>query len=288
MRARQAGFTLIEVLVALVLFSIVSIAIYQLLVNNQRVYRSQAAKVDLAQNVRAAASILPDDLRELDANDPAGSDILGMTSSALTYKAMRSFYYICTKPSKGAPQIVLAKGSFYGLTQLSSNDSLLIFAEKDSTTRTDNRWVHAGVLAVSTGSACPVGTLGGTASLTVTIDATAQLALDSIYTGAPVRGFDASQVLLYTDASGAYWLGSRAYSRVSGWATTQPLVGPLTSTGLQFTYYNNTGAVTATPTSVARIAITVTGKSADPVVGIGGASYLTQGLATDVALRNNR
>lgn len=288
MQSRRAGFTLTEVLVALVLFAIVSTAIYQLLVNNQRLYRSQAAKVDVAQNVRAAVSILPDDLRELDANDPAGSDILGMTATALTYKAMRSFYYVCAQPTITSPQIILAKGSFYGLAALTNADSLLIFAEKDSTTQKDNVWLHAAVLNVSTGSACPVGTLGGTASLTVTVDPITQALLGGVYKGTPVRGFDASQVLLYTDANGAYWLGSRTYSRTSGWSTTQPLVGPLTSSGLQFAYYDKNGAVTGTATSVARIGIAVTGKSSAPVVGRGSSSYITQGLVTSVALRNNR
>ncbi|HKI94773.1 MAG TPA: prepilin-type N-terminal cleavage/methylation domain-containing protein [Gemmatimonadales bacterium] len=286
MRRRSEGFSLIELLVALVIFSIVSTAIYQLLVSNQRLYRAQAAKVDLSQNVRAAVSILPDELRELDADDPAGSDILGMTSNALTYKEMRSLYVLCKNPVFGSTQIVVAKNSFYGLSQLSTSDSLLVFAENDSTTRGDNEWLHASVQSISGGSNCPANGLGGTPSYTITLGNVTASQVAGVYSGAPVRGFHPSQVLLYQDASGAYWLGQRTYSAGGGWATTQPLVGPLTSSGLQFTYYDASGAITSTATNVARIAITVTGKS-DPVTG-GANGYLTQNLVAQVTLRNNR
>lgn len=286
MRRRSEGFTLVELIVALVIFSIVSTAIYQLLVSNQRLYRAQAAKVDLSQNVRAAVSILPDELRELDADDPAGSDILGMTSDALTYKEMRSFYVLCKNPASGGTQIVVARNSFYGLSQISTSDSLLIFAENDSTTRTDNEWLHASVQSISGGSNCPANGLGGTPSYTVTLGNVTATQVAGVQMGAPVRGFQAAQVLLYQDANGDYWLGGRRYAPASGWSTTQPIVGPLTSTGLQFTYYDASGATTSVATAVARIAITVTGKS-DPVAG-GPTGYLTQGLVAQVTLRNNR
>lgn len=285
-RRPEGGFTLVELIVALVIFSIVSTAIYQLLVNNQRLYRAQAAKVDLAQNVRAAVSILPEELRELDADDPAGSDILGMTSNALTYKEMQNLYVVCKAPVSGSANIVVARGSFYGVTQLSMSDSVLVYAENDSTTRFDNEWLHASILSVSGGSNCPATGLGGTPSYTLTLGNVTPTQIGGVQAGAPVRGFQAAQVLLYPDASGDYWLGGRRYAPATGWSTTQPIVGPLTSTGLQFTYYDGSGATTTIPTSVARIAITVTGKS-DPVTG-GPTGYLTQNLVAQVTLRNNR
>lgn len=286
MRRPSEGFTLVELIVALVIFGIVSTAIYQLLVNNQRLYRAQSAKVDLSQNVRAAVSILPDELRELDADDPAGSDILGMTSTALTYKEMQNLYVLCKAPTSGSTQIVLARGKYYGVTSLTTSDSLLVYAENDSTTRFDNEWLHASIQSISGGSNCPANGLGGTPSYTVTLGNVTATQVSGVQAGAPVRGFQAAQVLLYQDANGDYWLGGRRYAPASGWSTTQPVVGPLTSTGLQFTYYDGSGATTTTPTSVARIAITVTGKS-DPVTG-GANGYLTQDLVAQVTLRNNR
>jgi len=55
----RRGFTMIELLVALVLLGLVSAALYRVLVNNQRLYMDQTARIDLSQNIRAAGTILP-------------------------------------------------------------------------------------------------------------------------------------------------------------------------------------------------------------------------------------
>jgi len=62
-----AGFTIIEVLVALVLLGLVSAALYRVLVNNQRSTWPRRQRIDLSQNIRAASTILPAEFRELDA-----------------------------------------------------------------------------------------------------------------------------------------------------------------------------------------------------------------------------
>jgi len=65
----RRGLTLVELLVALVLLSIVSAALYRVLVSNQRIYEAQTQRIDMQQNIRAAATILPADMRELDASE---------------------------------------------------------------------------------------------------------------------------------------------------------------------------------------------------------------------------
>jgi len=97
----KRGFTFVELLVAMTLMGIVSVSIYNLLNNNQRVYREQAARIDLNQNVRAAASILPAEIRELDATDPAGSDVVAMAPGAFTYNSMRNAYFVCSVNAAG-------------------------------------------------------------------------------------------------------------------------------------------------------------------------------------------
>jgi prepilin-type N-terminal cleavage/methylation domain-containing protein len=75
---KTRGFTLIEILVALVLMGIVSVAIYQTLVTHQRTFLAQTQRIDLQQNIRAAATILPGEFRTLDAAD---SDIAATSHS---------------------------------------------------------------------------------------------------------------------------------------------------------------------------------------------------------------
>jgi len=82
----RRGFTLIELMIALVLLGMVSAAVYKVLVNNQRVYLAQTQTIDLQQNIRAAAAILPAEFRELDASD---GDIAAMGATSLQIRAMR-------------------------------------------------------------------------------------------------------------------------------------------------------------------------------------------------------
>ena len=49
----RRGFTLVELLVALVLLSIVTMGIYKVLVSNDRVYSAQTQRMELSQNIRA-------------------------------------------------------------------------------------------------------------------------------------------------------------------------------------------------------------------------------------------
>ena len=62
---QRRGFTLVEVLIALVIMGIVTGAIYRLLNTNQRLSLAQAEQVSLQSNVRTGSLIVPSELREL-------------------------------------------------------------------------------------------------------------------------------------------------------------------------------------------------------------------------------
>ena len=88
------GFTLVELLVAMVIMLIVTGSIYTLLNTTQRVSRAQAERVDLQSNVRTGAIVVPNELREI--NNVEGAliggpqvDILSATPTTLRYRAMR-------------------------------------------------------------------------------------------------------------------------------------------------------------------------------------------------------
>lgn len=278
----QRGFTLVEILTALVLFGIVSVSLYELLVSSQRVYQQQTERVAVNESARAAISILPGELRELSAG---GGDITSISATSLSYKSMQSLYTLCQPPNAGAFQIVLDRGSFFGLQGISAGqDSILVFAEGDSTTRTDDGWLHANVAVTAVGVLCPATR----PSITVILGGVTAGQLGGVLDGAPVRTFRVAQILLYQDAVGAWWLGGRQFAKLSAaWGATQPIVGPMTSTGLAMTYFDNTGAATGNAASVARVGITVVGQSAQRVRGPGGTTYLLQDLMTQVAVRNN-
>ncbi len=278
----RRGFTLAELLIALVLFGIVSTAIYQVLVNNQRLYRQQTQRIELTDNIRSATAILQTDLRELNAADPLGSDIVEMTDSSLTYKAMRSLYVTCQPVSGGT---VILDTTMIGLRGLDAEfDSLLVLADLNTQLASDDVWRHVNVTAVQRSTSCPSGQPSINVSVSPSIAGT-----DSALAGYPVRGFEVVDVRRYADASGAIWLGSRRYSKSTGWSALQPAVGPLATGGLRFTYFARDGSITSNRSLVARIGITVVGRTSQPVrLNDRTTGYLTDSLTTYVALRNNR
>ena len=117
MQLTKRGFTLVELLIALMLMGIVSTAIYTLLVNNQRLYRQQTQTLAVNDNLRSAVAIVTSELRELDAADAVGSDIVNMAEDSITYRAMRGARWICLPG--GAPVVapVAVARLAYGCTR---------------------------------------------------------------------------------------------------------------------------------------------------------------------------
>src|SRR3989454_7180371 len=125
---RRRGFTLIELMVALVLLAIVAGGIYQVLVTNQQTHLAQTQRIDLQQNLRAGVTILPADFREL---DPADGDILLMTATEIELRAMRQLSFLCTPPVLGGGlgttvTMTVRATPFYGPRVFDTSDSVQI------------------------------------------------------------------------------------------------------------------------------------------------------------------
>jgi len=278
----ERGFTLVEILIALVLLGIVSTALYQLLVANQRLYRAQVQSVEINESARAAVSILPGEIRELSAG---GGDVMAMNATSLTYRSMQALYVQCTAPNAGSLEIVLDRNTYFGLRAINAaDDYIFIFAEGDASTRSDDGWLSASVTSTTVGTACP----GSRPSITVGLSGLSSAQLLGVQSGAPVRTFRPVQIMLYQDAAGDWWLGGRLFEKASGtWGATQPYLGPLSGTGLTLTYADSAGNTTTDPLAVARVGISVESQSSERVYRTGGTQYLLQDLVTQVAVRNN-
>jgi prepilin-type N-terminal cleavage/methylation domain-containing protein len=281
---RRSGFTLAETLIALVLAGIVASAVVRCLVGHQRLYQSQIQRATVNEAARAGVAVLASEIRGLSA---AEGDILAMEPSSFTYESTQALYLLCAPPDTGGLAVVLDGGVFYGLRALSAaSDSLLIYAENDPHTRSDDGWLSVGVSGASTEANCP----GGRPSITVQLDGLSSSELAGVQSGAPIRTIRPTRILTYRDASGSWWLGSREYQRGTGsWSTTQPIVGPLSASGLELSYTDSAGNVTTDVTRVARVGIRIEGQSGRRVhvSSSGGPDYLVGDLVTQVALRNN-
>ena len=288
----RRGYTLIELMIALVLLGMVSAAIYKVLVNNQRVYLAQTQQIDLQQNIRAAASILPAEFRQIDAGD---SDITAMGPDSIRTRVIRQLSFLCVAPvlGGGVGQITLTIRTtpMYGTrSTISVNDSMLVYYEGDPTSRSDDGWLRGQVKTTSTVN----GGCGGPApnnAFVITMDPTwiagTQANVAGVITsGSPVLGFDKVVYRTYQASDGNWYLGLK---NPAATGTIQPIVGPLIgSNGVTFSYFDATGAVTTDPTHVARIDITLRARTTSPIRTTQGAiAYKVDSVVTSVALRNN-
>jgi len=280
---RRRGFTLVEMMVGLLLLGIISMGVYRVLVKNQQLYLTQGQKMDVGQNLRAAAAILPAELREIDAAD---GDIIGMGSDSIRIRAYRVFSVACTAPILGGALTGLTLNVrqylTFGVRNFQSGDSILVYYEGDSTKRGDDTWAQGKVTAGPAASTCPTD-LKPSWLMTVSLSAgTWSNTVGSMLTGAPVRAFETITYRNSQGSDGNYYL---SYRNASG---LTPLVGPLERHGLAFSYYDSTGAVTATAANVKRIKIALNYQSLQPVrLSNGSISNILQSDTLQVTLRNN-
>jgi len=294
----RRGFTLVELLVALVLLAIVSTALFRVLANNQRLYQAQTQQIDLQQNIRAAENILPAEFRELDAAD---GDITAMSATSLSIRAMRWLGFACSPPvlggALGGVTLTIRGGAvgqplFYGARAPNvANDSVLVYFDGNQASRLDDGWA-LGKPTASLAQNCPLGGAGLLLTLNLALPAPTPPAITSningnIPTGAPVRGFERVTYQLYKPAGDTSWY--IGFQPAGG--TMQPLIGPVLSNGVTFTYYDSLGAVTALTNRVARIDFVVRARTAQPVRKASGSAAraaAVDSVNVSVALRNNR
>ena len=292
----RRGFTLIELMIALVLLGIVSTAVYKILVNNQRLYLAQTQTIDLQQNIRAAAAILPAEFRELDAAD---ADIQAMTATSVRIRGMRELAFVCATPvlGGGIGQIVLTVRTtpIYGTRQtFKQGDSILVYWEGNPTTRTDDQWLPAQLQKDADPGFCADSNVATNPAYLLTLqpqwinNPTLNRA-GAIATGAPVRGFDKVSYEVYQAPApdNNWYLGQRNPAQGG---TIQPMIGPLIgANGVTFSYYDSVGVVTADSSQVAQIQIVLRARTVSPIRsgGNGVQDYKVDSVVTWVALRNN-
>ncbi len=299
MSARR-GFTLVELAVALVLGLMVGGLVHRMLLHGQRLARAQAERMALLENVRVAGLVLAGELRGVGSDEitpeasaalgyPAAvrSDLLAIEPGAVTYLAGRGEGRVCAVAPGLPPAVVVEESSWESLRAPRITDSLLVFAESDPATGSDDAWVHLGIVSVGAGS-CPDGQAG--IALWVTAPAPLDPAvLARVTPGSPARLAEVMQMRYYRSA-GKSWLGMRSVS--TGEAIT-PVAGPLADSsagvrGLTLTYRDAADAPTSDPAAVRAVEIALVGVTDQPVHGANLHRQLvdTFALITRVALRN--
>ena len=268
---RHHGFTVVEAVIAIVLFGLVGQTVLGLLTASQRLFRAQAERAALQGTMRAGALLLPGELRGL-----SGSDLVAIAPDQLSYRAMRLTAVAC-RVSPAA--VTLRQALMYAYRSIvAGRDSLLLFVEGDLSRSDDDSWQAVPVTGPPSSAACPDG------STAVTLPAIVPPAAVSVSPAVPVRGFEVMQLRLY-QSGGQYWLGSRSVS--GGESQVQPALGPLAPDGLRLVYTRADGSTTANPAEVAFIRLALRAVTDGAVGGVAGALAVAEdSIAASVELRN--
>lgn len=269
-RAGNAGFTLVETVVAMLIAAILLGATYQVLVTTQRVSTVQTEQILANQTVRAAVDVLAQELRE---TSIAGGDLTLADADRVEFRALRTFGVACVVDE---PSLRVAN---FG-RRFSTQDRVFVFADGDRSTAVDDTWHPATVVDIpGLSEFCPGSPPKPAQRLALAGGIDGEWG--GVRQGAPVRGF---QVVAYHEGE----VDGEPYLVRTAEGATVPLVGPLDPDGgLELEYLDADGNVLgtpATPGNVRRVRITVRAASgarmapgADPVGGV---------LTTTVFVRN--
>jgi prepilin-type N-terminal cleavage/methylation domain-containing protein len=254
------GYTLVEIMIALVITLVVAGALYDALRSTQRLSRAQIDQAALQSNLRAGAIVVANEMREL-----ATADILRASPTAITYRAMRGVGFLCEPAVAGT--LMIARMGFTGHRDPQpGRDSLLVFAPGEE----GGTWVAAALLAASTAGECPDTSPG----ISLTIPNT--VAVAGLEVGTPVRITEIMELRLY-QSEGKSWLGARS---VSASEAIQPLVGPLADgNGFSLELLSGSGDATLDLTRIKGIHAALSG-------GIEARAAPQQRLSARVTLRS--
>lgn len=307
----RPGFTLVELLITMVLLALVGAAVVTVVVRQQRFYRSTSALMDTRAQIRQMASVLPMDLRGISS---AGGDISVMTDSALEFRSSFGSAIVCTLSSSTVIVLTPRNGA-KGLRLTSFTrtpvvgDSIALYDVNTSPRATDDRWTLHQITAISqvtgdvstgcrstTGLVQAVDMTTSNPSYRITISPSRPTTLT---VGAPVRLYRRVRYSLFKAADGLSYLGYRDClpGRTPICSVTQPIAGPYLDysapgthlSGLEFAYYDSTGAVTAVPANVARISVAIRGETGTQLqLADGSIGAPRDSLSFQIALRNRK
>jgi prepilin-type N-terminal cleavage/methylation domain-containing protein len=270
----RPGFTLIEVVIAMVAMLIVSGAVYRLLTTTRRLSWAQAEQLQVQSTVRSAALVVLNELRELNGVEGGGTgenDLVSIAPTAVTYRAARGFGLTCQTGTSS--QLRIQRPGYAGHRDPQAlRDSAYVLSNGAT-------WLPFAITAVSTSGVCP-----GTGALSMTLTVLSTAALAGIPVGTPVRIYEIMELRLYR-SEGKSWLGMRS---VSSGETIQPLAGPLADAdGLRFDYFDKRGLPTSVVTQVKSIGVTLRGYSEGTSnFGALRGEPAKEELAAQIAIRN--
>ena len=309
----RRGFTMVELMIGLVLTLAVGGVSYLMLLNNQRVTRTQTEFVGMQDNVRSGALIIANELRDLGYDaitagatgssvalggypEDTRSDLLAIGAGTIMYHSTRGIGFVCDRTTAAPYKVVVYQDTWQALRTPVATDTLMVYVESNPGTSADDAWVHLGITGAPVSKDCPVvagvapkGWEFTVAGPTAGVALNMPTAMGNVVLGGPVRLTEVMRMSNYT-ANGKTWLGMRSESAND---VFQPVIGPIADStasvrGLRFRFWDANDVETANPELVRAVTVDLRGvteqavRSSDPHLS----TIDTLGLTTRIALRN--
>jgi prepilin-type N-terminal cleavage/methylation domain-containing protein len=311
MRSRR-GFTLVEIMIAMIMMLLVGGALTRILLNTMRVSQAQMIQADMQGNVRTAGLILPMELREIgyDSNiyvlppstaTAVTSDIEAMGQNFIQFRAARGFGILCEYDAAnldaGNPVVWKFLKPVFGMRSVRDNDLIKLHVENNPNASFDDQWAR---LTVQAGTVDENANCGGqpavefrTVAGPVQVGPLAGQVLKStaVFLGSPARWYERVRYGPFVDADGRTYLGLLSLS--AGDNVPQPVAGPIRpADGVQFRYFDANMALLTPGVNpswqVRNIEVRLIGQTRAPISKSGTSQRLASEMVTvtRVALRN--
>lgn len=251
------GFTLIEVIIALTIASVVAAAIYGALYSQQRFYRKQRTITTTHDALRLASATLMTSLMEAASGD---GDFSAIEPDSIGVRVPVGFAIVCaTDPVTRS----LGLTDVHGRISATGGDSLLIYNA--------GNWIVRAIDGAATVVLACAYSGGASIQGAIRVDGP----IDTVPIGAPIRAFHRYTYRLVQDGD-EWWLARGDGNR------TDVLSGPFLGdgTGLGFVYRDSVGQVTIDPALVSRVELTVAAEGSS-------ASAPDDSLSLSTSIRNN-
>jgi prepilin-type N-terminal cleavage/methylation domain-containing protein len=293
MSRARGGFTLVELLVALVISGLLTGVIFQVIGGNSRFVSMQSAREEVQQNSRAAIDLITSDLRSA-----AGVGLIEMQPNSVRLYVPRAWGILCADITSVSTDVwaVFPAGTIpvdFSPTAQAPHWGIAVHQTDDPTVSTNQYlFVNAVGPATSTNPCAAVQPNLGAGHTTMGFrKSTAGFVNSSltIRTGTPVMIFEEVRYdVAQPSGSNDFWV-----RRMVGYNGTspnmQPMAGPVPSaTALGFTYLQADGSTpTSTASAVRQIRIDFANQSRSRSMQSGQLKpQQLQSTSVDVFLRN--
>lgn len=255
-RERAAGFTMVELMVALLISGLLTTVIFQVMYGNSRFVANQTAREEVQQNTRAALDLIASDIRSASADG-----LVAWSANAIRLRVPRAWGVTCNPvdvnatnvwalfPANTFPPDFALDAPHWGFAINQTNDPTVTVVGASAF-----RFL-GGVLAASTANPCPAvqPQMAGLEARGFRRQGAATLANAglTIPAGTPMMIYEEIAYDVATGTGGEPWV-RRSAGMPGGNPNMQPMAGPVPDAGsLRFTYLQQDGATPAvTPAQV--------------------------------------